>query len=66
MDFDGFSECWFVDQAAFQRALGSNEWQRMNDDADDLFELDYVVPKMSAVLEQRVIVERHDLGDAPA
>jgi hypothetical protein len=66
MDFDGFSECWFVDEAAFQRALDSNEWKRMNDDADELFELDYIVPKMSAVLEQRVIVERHHLGSAPA
>ena len=67
MDFDGFSECWFADRAAFELAMGSPEWQRMNEDAEELFELDYIVPAMSAVLEQRVIVERRELvGAAPA
>jgi uncharacterized protein (TIGR02118 family) len=62
MDFDGFSECWFADRAAFELALGSKEWRRMNQDAEDLFEIDYIVPAMSAVLEQRVIVEHEDDG----
>jgi len=56
MDFDGFSECWFEDRAAFELTMSSPEWERMNEDADELFELDYIVPRMSAVLDERVIV----------
>jgi len=58
MDFDGFSECWFADRAAFELAMGSPQWLRMNEDAEGLFDLDYVVPAMSAVLAEHVIVER--------
>jgi uncharacterized protein (TIGR02118 family) len=56
MEFDGFSECWFADRAAFELAMGSAEWLRMNDDAEELFEIDYTVPAMSAVIDQRAIV----------
>ena len=56
MDFDGFSECWFADRAAFELAMASPEWLRMNEDAVDLFDIGYTVPSMSAVLEQHVIV----------
>ena len=62
MDFDGFSECWFADRAAFELAMDSPEWQRMNEDAEELFDVGYIVPAMSAVLEQRVIVEHEDDG----
>jgi uncharacterized protein (TIGR02118 family) len=58
MDFDGFSECWFADRAAFELAMGSPEWLRMNEDAEELFDLDYVVPAMSAVLAEHVVLER--------
>src|SRR5437588_4650631 len=34
MDFDGFSECWFDDRAGFELAMSSDEWLRMNGDAD--------------------------------
>ena len=50
MDFDGFSECWFEDRAAFELAMGSPEWLRMNEDAEQLFDLGYIVPAMSAVV----------------
>ena len=56
MDFDGFSECWFADRAAFELAMASPEWLRMNEDAEDLFDIGYSVPRMSAVLEQHVII----------
>ena len=38
--------------------MGSPEWLRMNEDAEDLFDLDYVVPAMSAVLAEHVVLER--------
>jgi uncharacterized protein (TIGR02118 family) len=61
MDFDGFSECWFEDEAAFELAMGSQEWLRMNADAEELFDVDYIVPAMSAVLAENVVVA----GQAP-
>jgi uncharacterized protein (TIGR02118 family) len=57
MDFDGFSECWFEDEAAFERAMASDEWLRMNEDAETFCDVDYIVHGMSAVLEERVIVD---------
>jgi len=65
MDFDGFSECWFADRAAFELAMDSPEWQRMNEDAEELFDVGYIVPAMSAVLEQRVIVDRAEHAGMP-
>ena len=56
VEFDGFSECWFADRAAFERAMSAPEWLRMNEDAESLFDVDYILPHMSAVLEQTVIV----------
>jgi uncharacterized protein (TIGR02118 family) len=64
MDFDGFSECWFADRGAFELAMASPEWAEMNEDAAELFELDYIVPAMSALLEENVIVAHRELRDA--
>ena len=64
VDFDGFSECWFADRGAFELAMASPEWQAMSEDAAELFELEYVVPAMSAVLKEIVIVERREQRDA--
>jgi uncharacterized protein (TIGR02118 family) len=64
MDFDGFSECWFADRGAFELAMASPEWAAMNEDAEELFDLDYIVPAMSAVLEENVIVEGLGQRDA--
>lgn len=66
MDFDGFSECWFADRGAFELAMASPEWAAMNDDAAELFDLDYIVPAMSALLEENVIVARGGGDELPA
>ena len=65
MDFDGFSECWFADRDAFELAMASEEWLAMNADAEELFDVGYIVPAMSAVLAEHVIVER-ELEAVPA
>ena len=57
MDFDGFSECWFDDRAAFELAMASEEWLALNADAETLFDIPYSVPAMSAVLAEHVIVD---------
>jgi uncharacterized protein (TIGR02118 family) len=57
MEYDGFSECWFEDEAAFDRAMASPEWLRMNEDAEGLFDIEYSVPGMSAVVQEHVIVK---------
>ena len=54
MEFDGFSECWFEDRAAFERAMASDEWLRMNEDADGLFDIPFSLTGMSAVVEEQV------------
>jgi uncharacterized protein (TIGR02118 family) len=53
--FDGFSECWFEDRAAFDRCMASSEWDEMNQDAENLFDVDFILSGMSAVLEERVV-----------
>jgi uncharacterized protein (TIGR02118 family) len=62
MDFEGYSECWFRDQSAFELAMSSPAWLAMNEDAEELFDVGYIVPSMSAVLEQNVVVGQ---GAAP-
>src|SRR5438067_2380557 len=54
--FDGFSECWFEDRTAFERALASPEWLAMNDDAETFCDVDFIVGGMSAVVEETVVV----------
>jgi len=53
--FDGYSECWFEDQAAFEQAMGSPEWLAMNADAETFLDVDYIVAGMSAVVEENVV-----------
>ena len=62
MEYDGYSECWFEDRAAFDLAMASEQWRRMNEDAVELFDIEYTVPLMSAVLAERVIVEGTRVG----
>jgi uncharacterized protein (TIGR02118 family) len=57
LEFDGFSECWFKDEAAFERTMESEEWLRMNEDAFRLFDVEAAVPQMSTVIDERMIVE---------
>jgi len=62
MEYDGYSECWFEDRAAFDLAMASEQWRRMSEDAVELFDVEYTVPLMSAVLAERVIVEGTRVG----
>jgi uncharacterized protein (TIGR02118 family) len=36
--FDGFSECWFTDEAQFLDAVSSEAWARAVDDVPNLFD----------------------------
>jgi hypothetical protein len=53
--YDGFSECWFADRAAYQRAVASQAWARLEQDAATLFDMEAMANGMSAVLDERVI-----------
>jgi uncharacterized protein (TIGR02118 family) len=53
--FDGFSECWFADRGAFDRAMATPEWLAMNEDGSALFDWSAIWAGMSAILEERVI-----------
>jgi hypothetical protein len=50
--FDGYSECWFPDRAAFELMVASPEWQEMNDDALTLFDVEWSLGGMSGVVEE--------------
>jgi len=54
--FDGFSECWFQDRAAFDVTQASDEWYQMNADALNIFDRDWIVSGWSALLDERVVV----------
>jgi uncharacterized protein (TIGR02118 family) len=53
--FDGFSECWFQDRAAFDVTMASQEWDDMNGDAPNLFDMDFILGGMSAILDEVVV-----------
>jgi hypothetical protein len=61
LEFDGFSECWFQNRAAFNLAMSSPEWLAMNEDAENLFDLDYILGGMSAVIEENVVKGARDI-----
>jgi hypothetical protein len=54
LGFDGFSECWFANRAAFDLAMGSAEWGAMNEDALVVFDRDWIVAGMSALIDEIV------------
>lgn len=55
--FDGFSECWFADRAAFDLTMGSQEWDTMNADAFNLFVVEeFIVDGHSALIDEVVVV----------
>jgi uncharacterized protein (TIGR02118 family) len=64
LKFDGFSECWFEDRAAFDLAMSSPEWLAMNEDAENLFDLEYILGGMSAVVEDNVVKGGRELAHA--
>jgi uncharacterized protein (TIGR02118 family) len=56
-EFDGFSECWFKDRAAFDLTMGSQEWDEMNADAFNLFVVEeFIVDGHSALLDEVIVV----------
>ena len=52
-EFDGHSECWFEDEAAFLRAMESPEWAEMVADAPNFFSASTMV---GAVVDEHVMV----------
>jgi uncharacterized protein (TIGR02118 family) len=50
--FDGFSECWFKDEAQFLRAVDSPIWAEAVVDADNVFDMSQM---WGAVLRERVV-----------
>jgi uncharacterized protein (TIGR02118 family) len=61
LEVDGFSECWFEDEAAFELAMASPEWLAMNDDAENIFDVEYILAGRSAVVEENVVKGRRTL-----
>ena len=55
--FDGFSECWFEDRAAYERATTSPEWLAMNEDAVTFCDVPFI-GRMSAIVEENVVKGR--------
>jgi hypothetical protein len=53
--YDGFSECWFADREAYDRAVTSEPWARLEEDGGTLFDMQAMSAGMSAVLDERVI-----------
>ncbi len=60
--YDGFSECWFADRAAYERAVASRAWARLEQDAATLFDMEAMSDGMSAVLEEHVIRDPEVIG----
>ena len=60
--FDGYSECWFEDRAAYEQMAASPEWQAMNEDAGSVFDLEFNLGGMSAVLDEVVVKEPQPSG----
>jgi uncharacterized protein (TIGR02118 family) len=54
LQFDGFSECWFEDRAAYERATASPEWEAMGEDAAGFCDVEFV-GGMAAVVEEHVV-----------
>ncbi len=51
--FDGFSECWFEDRAAFDVTMAAPEWDEMNNDAFNLFDVEgFIVNGYSALIDE--------------
>jgi uncharacterized protein (TIGR02118 family) len=52
-EFDGLSECWFQDREAFEVTMASTEWDEMNGDAFNLFQvMEFNVNGFSAFVDE--------------
>ena len=50
--FDGYSESWYADEATYEQAMASPEWERLGEDGDNLFDMgDF----KSVIVEERVL-----------
>jgi uncharacterized protein (TIGR02118 family) len=64
LGFDGFSECWFEDRAAFEHAMSTPEWLAMNEDAESFCDIEWMVGGMSAIVEENIVKGRRELTRA--
>ena len=55
LGFDGFSECWFQDRAAFDVTMHSAEWDEMNANAKNNLDRDLIVRGWSALVDDLTI-----------
>ena len=55
--FDGFSECWFRDEAQFLRAIESDAWAAAVEDGENVFDMSQL---WGAVVKERVVKEAHE------
>lgn len=55
LGYDGFSECWFQDRAAFDLTMASKEWDEMNNDAKTIFDRDWIVGGWSSLIDEFVV-----------
>jgi uncharacterized protein (TIGR02118 family) len=58
-DFDGFSECWFRDEAQFVRAISSDAWARAVEDGSNFLDMSRL---WGAVLREHVVKEPAPAG----
>jgi uncharacterized protein (TIGR02118 family) len=56
VDFHGFSESWWADQAAFEAGMTTPAWRAVVEDGANVFDMDYLFTGMSAVLDERVMI----------
>jgi uncharacterized protein (TIGR02118 family) len=52
--FDGFSECWFADEAAYVRAMESEAWAELVEDGHNFLDMG-ALTGMSGVIDERII-----------
>jgi uncharacterized protein (TIGR02118 family) len=61
LGFDGFSECWFKDEAQFLQAINTPAWADAVVDGENLFDMSQL---WGAVLQERVVKAAKELAAA--
>ena len=61
LGFDGFSECWFKDEAQFLQAINTPAWADAVVDGENLFDMTQL---WGAVLQERVVKAAKELAAA--
>lgn len=54
--YDGYSEAWFADFAAYERAMASTPWRNLTADGPELFDMSVF---LSGIVRERVLKEYH-------